>query len=79
MNITLDDESDTLLAQHTNQAQIVREAIKMYHGGITTDTRSGLQQSYKTLTKYMEVKFEFYDACFRRMDKLIAELESRLG
>lgn len=78
LNVTLDDETDNLLAQHTNQAEVVREAIKMYHGGITTDTIAGLRKSYTVLRKYMETKFEYYDKVFRDLEKLIGYLETRM-
>lgn len=78
LNITLDDECDTLLAQHTNQAQTVRECIKMYHGGITTDTLTGMRESYIQLKKYMEDKFEYYDLMFTQLEKLINMLETRM-
>lgn len=78
LNITLDEETDHLLAQHANQSEIVREAIKMYHGGITTETLAGMRQSYDNLRKYMENKFEYYDIVFKRLEKLISVLETRL-
>ena len=74
LNITLDDETDTLLRQHVNQAETIREAIKMYHGGITTDTLAGLRKSYTQVLS----KLEEHDESFRRLDKLINILESRM-
>lgn len=78
LNITLDDETDHLLAQHLNQAEVVREAIRMYHGGITTETLSGLRVSYKQLRRFMEEKFEYYDKVFNDLEKLIGILETRM-
>lgn len=78
LNITLDDETDTLLARHVNQAETVREAIRMYHGGITTDNMASIKQSYTVLTKFMEQKFDYYDRVFSQLEKLISVLETRM-
>lgn len=76
--ITLDDEMDKVLAQYPNQNQIVREALRLYNGDITTDTIAGLRQSYKNLLEYTKSKHEYYDQVFGRLDKLISMLETRM-
>lgn len=77
--INLDDTLDAWLAGQVNQNNVVREALYLYKDDISTpDTIAGLRKSYKNLLAYMEAHFEDYDASFRRLDKLIEMLESRL-
>lgn len=77
--VTLDNTLDEWLEGKINQAAIVRKALYMYKGDITTpDTLEGLRESYGRLLKHQQTKFEFYDECFERMDKLINLVESKL-
>lgn len=76
--ITLDDELAKELEKSVNMSETVREALRVYNGHISTDTVAGLRQSYRTLQKYMELKFEYYDKCFADMQKLINFLETRM-
>lgn len=76
--VTLDDDLDKVLAQYPNQNQIVREALKLYNGDITTDTIAGLRKSYDNLLRYTKSKHEYYDQVFARLDKLINVLETRI-
>ena len=76
--ITLDDDTAKVLDKYPNKSHVVREALNVYLGHISTDTVSGLRQSYKQLQSFMENKFDGYDESFRRMDKLIEYIESRM-
>jgi hypothetical protein len=76
--ITLDDDLDPWLASKVNQNEVVRNALSIYKGDITTDTLEGMRHSYSSLKKSIEVHFDYYDECFSRMDKLISVLESRM-
>lgn len=76
--VTLDDDLAKELDKFPNKSQIVREALKIYNEHIYTDTVEGLRQSYDTLRKFMATKFEGYDESFKRMDKLIDYLETRM-
>lgn len=76
--VTLDDDLAKELDKFPNKSQIVREALKIYNEHISTDTVEGLRQSYDILRKFMGEKFEVYDESFRRMDKLIEYIESRM-
>jgi len=76
--ITLDDDLDNLLRKYPNQNEVVREALRVYKLDISTDTIAGMRKSYLVLKKFMESKFEYYDEVFRRLDKLINMLETRL-
>lgn len=78
--VNLDNTLDQWLEKEVNQNETIRKALYLYKDDISTpDTIHGLRKTYGTLTKYMEVKFEYYDECFRRMDKLINDLESKLN
>lgn len=49
--VTLDDDLSPLLAKYPNQNEIVRKALRLYIGDITTDTVDGLRTSYKIIAK----------------------------
>lgn len=52
--VTLDDELAPLLAKYPNQNEIVRQALRLYIGDITTDTREGLVTSYKMVARMLK-------------------------
>lgn len=76
--VTLDDDLSKELAKYPNQNEVVRNALRLYNGDITTDTIQGLRVSYKVLKDLMEERFAAYDESFARLDKLISVLESRM-
>jgi Arc/MetJ-type ribon-helix-helix transcriptional regulator len=76
--VTLDDDMAKVLDKYPNKSQVIREALKIYNEHISTDTIEGLRMSYKHLLKNMDERFNHYDACFERMDKLISVLETRM-
>lgn len=41
--MTLDEEMDKELAKYPNQADVVRKALRLYHGDITTDSIKAIQ------------------------------------
>lgn len=77
--VTLDDELDLWMAGQANQADTVRKALMLYKGDISTDTVSGIRQSYGNLRSFMEDKFDRYDNSFCKLDKLIDFLETRMS
>ena len=56
--ITLDEESANLLDGKKNKAHIVREAIKLYHGDITTDTLDGIRAAFLQIREDQEKQHE---------------------
>lgn len=52
--ITLDDELSPLLAKYPNQNEIVRQALRLYIGDITTDAVQGIVTSYKLIAKQLK-------------------------
>jgi hypothetical protein len=77
--INLDEDLDLWLAKQVNQNETVRNALFLYKDDISTpDTIHGLRKSYKQLLDYQKEKFEYYDQCFARLDKLISVLETRM-
>lgn len=76
--VNLDNTLDEWLAGFANQNEIVRNALELYKGDITTDTVQGIRLAYIDLKKYMEKKFEYYDGVFQQLEKLISMLETRL-
>lgn len=62
--VTLDDEIAPLLAKFPNQNEIVRQALRLYIGDITTDTRQGIVTSYKIIAKTLreiDSKLDYLD------------------
>lgn len=41
--ITLDDEMDKVLASYPNQSDVVRKALRLYNGDITTESIKSIQ------------------------------------
>jgi hypothetical protein len=76
--LTLDDDMDKELAKYPNQSEILREAFRIYKLDISTDTVAGMRKSYTVLKKFMEERFDVYDQSFKRMDRLIQDLENRI-
>jgi hypothetical protein len=78
--IEFDDELDLWLAGRVNQAEAVRNAVRLYKGDISTDEDviRGLRESFSLLKKYMATKFEYYDVVFKQLEKLINMLETRM-
>ena len=56
--ITLDEESANLLDGKKNKAHIVREAIKLYNGSITTDTLDGIRAAFLQIRQEQEKQHE---------------------
>jgi hypothetical protein len=52
--VNLDDELDLWLGQQRNQNEVVRAALRLYKGDITTDVMNGIRASYNTLAKFMK-------------------------
>lgn len=50
----LDEETSNLLAKEKNKAETVRQAIKLYQSGITTDKLAEIRGSYQLLTKVIK-------------------------
>lgn len=62
--VTLDDDIAPLLAKYPNQNEIVRQALRLYIGDITTDTRQGIVTSYKIIAKALreiDSKLDYLD------------------
>lgn len=80
INISLDEETSNLLAKKTNQSETVREALRMYHGGITTDTLVGMRAAFIQLDKRLqefEGRFvELYEMV-EETNRLVTEMSSR--
>lgn len=76
--ISFTDEQAKELSKQINMSQTVRNAVDIYNEHISTDTVQGLRQSYQALKNYQKEKFEYYDECFARLDKLINMLETRM-
>lgn len=76
--ITLDNELDPWLAKQPNQAETVRKALTIYKSNISTDTIDGLRESYKHLLKTITSRFDAYDESFKKMDRLIEYIETRM-
>lgn len=51
--VTLDDDLSNLLAKYPNQNEVVRKALYLYIGDITTDTVQGLRESYARISKQL--------------------------
>lgn len=75
----LDDELDPWLAGQVNQAETVRNALRLYKGDISTDGMEAIKASYKYLKNFMEERLENYDESFKKLDKLIEYLETRMS
>lgn len=78
LHLWITDEQSKELERYPNKAEAVRKAIDLYNGDITTDTIQGLRQSYTLLLKTITGRFDYYDDCFKRLDKLLATLETRM-
>lgn len=77
--ISLDNTLDEWLAGEVNQNETVRNALYLYKEDITTpDTLASIKKSYKALTSYMKSHFEVYDESFKKMDRLINDLQNRM-
>lgn len=76
--VSLDDYCDKELAKYPNQSETLRESFRIYNGNISTDTLSGMRQSYKDLRSFMDSKFQYYDSVFAQLEKLISVLETRM-
>jgi hypothetical protein len=72
--ITLDDDLDLWLKDEVNQNDTIRKALKLYKGDISTDTLAGIRQTYQIVLS----KLETHDESFKRMDKLINVIETRM-
>lgn len=69
MLVVLTDKQAKELEKYPNKSEVIRNALDVYIEHISTDTVSGLKQSYAQLTKYMRFKFE-------HLEKLIVEAQS---
>ena len=49
--ITLDDDLSNLLAKYSNQNEIVRRALRLYIGDITTDDIEAIKSTYKIIAR----------------------------
>lgn len=47
----LDDEMDKELAKYPNQSEIVRKALRLYHGDITTESIKSMQLRLEKLNQ----------------------------
>jgi hypothetical protein len=80
--VTLDNTLDEWLAGFPNQAQIVRNALDLYHGDITTDTKEGLKvalmrvvQSQNELAqRYVNLEHRFTEQ-YELVEKLYHKIE----
>lgn len=77
--VNLDNTLDEWLANEINQNETVRKALYLYKDDISTpDSMAALRRSYEKLTTYLKSKHKSYDESFRKLDKLIQELETRM-
>lgn len=65
--VTLDDEMDKELAKFPNQAEIVREALRLYHGNIKTDTLARLRTAFVSLSEKL-------DETNSKLDRLLSRI-----
>lgn len=49
MIVTLDNSLDDWLKTMPNQSETVREALRLYHGDITTGTVAGMREAFTQL------------------------------
>lgn len=77
--VTLDDDLDLWLAKQVNQNETVRNALSLYKGDISTDSLAGIKRSYGSLRSFMENKFDSYDNSFRKLDRLVEYIETRMA
>lgn len=66
--VTLDDELAKELAKYPNQNEIVRQALRLYIGDITTETVAGIRKSYQVLLHYMKESDSKLDYIARKVD-----------
>lgn len=71
----LDETSAKVLKGKKNKAQIVRNALALYNGDITTDNIQGLRESYKRVLKETEKISKRLDT----MDANVAALAKKAG
>jgi Arc/MetJ-type ribon-helix-helix transcriptional regulator len=80
INVTLDEETSKVLAGKANQSEVIREAVRMYHGGITTDTLAGMRAAFLSLKKQMQdldARFTEQYEMVEKLYQMIEELTSR--
>jgi hypothetical protein len=78
--VTLDDDLDLCLAKYPNQAEIVRNAVRLYHGDITPDTIDGMRAAFAQLTKQikeLEETLNFQYSLVERNNKILEEFKNR--
>ena len=78
--VTLDNTLDDWLHGEPNQAEIVRKALRLYHGDITTDTREGLRIVCGNILARMEKlegRFVEQYEMVEQLLKTIEELKNR--
>jgi len=83
--ITLDETLDPWLATHTNQNEIVRNALYVYKGDISTDGIQEIRESYRIIKDSLDEKsvlinerLVYYDRVFGEVEKLVNMLETRM-
>lgn len=65
--VTLDDELSKELAKYPNQNEIVREALRIYNGNISTDTLVKLRTAFVELSSRMDTVTEKLDELLKRI------------
>lgn len=78
--VTLDTDMDKELAKYPNQAETLRQAFKLYHGNITTDTVDGMRAAFIKLQnsmQEMENRFIEQYEVIEKVYNLITEMSNR--
>jgi len=70
--ITIDDETANLLAKSPNRSETVRQALKVYHEDISTDTLAGMRKAFMTM---QQSQTELEESLGERMDYLTEVVE----
>lgn len=80
LHVWVEDDTAKELEKYPNKSEIVRKALDMYNGYITTDTLQGMRAAFQKLSKQMaemENRFTEQYELIERLTKYIEDLSHR--
>jgi metal-responsive CopG/Arc/MetJ family transcriptional regulator len=80
LHVWVEDDTAKELEKYPNKSEVIRKAIIMYNGHITTDTLHGMRAAFLKLSKQyeeMEARFIEQYELVERLARMIEELSNR--
>lgn len=79
ISITVDEETINLLAGKVNKSEMIRQALKVYNGDISTDTLAGMREAFRKLQQSQQEMEQSINEQLQYVTEMVERVDKRVG